>query len=428
MRPFYIFLFLFCGCAQAANDSAATEIAATKSAVTTGTSLRLEQALERALNANAEIAVALREREAIEGMQAQAATRPNPTLTARVEDTRSATRESFLEISQPIELGNKRNMRIEAADSYYDAASAALALKKAEIEADVITAFYALLAAQQRMQLAADAAEIASRAREAASKQVQAGKLSPVEETRSRMAESSVRIELTQATSALSIARRQLASLWGKAQPDFEQAQGHIGNMAPIPPLKQLYTQLDQAPALRRALLEVDTRQALAAVEKTKATPDIAVTLGTKHSDDLDGSRAVLGLTVPIMVFDQNQGNIHEALSRVDKARAEMAAVRVELETALARAYEQLEAARQAAASYENEILPGAQDAFEAISKGFAFGKFNFHEVLDAQRTLVQAKTQHLDALLQTHQAIADIKRILGDALPIAYAMPQESQ
>lgn len=421
MRTFYLFALLFCGfaTAQAGPDGIDAE---------PGDGLSLQQALDLALNANAEIAVAQREQEAIAGMQLQAATRPNPTLTARVEDTRSATRESFLEVSQPIELGNKRAMRIEAAETYFDAASAALARKKAEIQADVRAAFYGVLAAQEKLRLAETSLDIARRARDAASKRVQAGKLSPVEETRSQIAESGVRIELVQAQSALNIARKQLASLWGSALPGFNQAEGQVDMTETVPPLEQLYRQLDFAPAMQQAKLEVDTRQALLDVEKTKATPDIAVTLGTKHSDDLGGNRAVLGLSIPIMVFDRNQGNIQEALSRTDKARAELAALRIDLETSLTRAYEQLQAAQQTATSYREEILPGARSAFEAISKGFEYGKFNFHEVLDAQRALVQAQVQHLDALLLAHQAIADIKRILGDATPASNALPPEPQ
>lgn len=422
MRTNYIFFCLLLGCSLLAHAEGPVATAAEPAE-----ELSLQQAVELALNANPEIAVALREREAIQGMQMQAATRPNPTLTARVEDTRSATRESFVEISQPIELGNKRAMRVEAAESYYDAASAAIDLKKAEIQANVISAFYRVLAAQERMRLAESSLNVAQRAREAASKQVEAGKVSPVEETRSKIAESGVRIELAQAKSALAIARKQLAALWGNPLPSFRSAQGSVETMQALPPLEHLHQQLDLAPALLQAKLEVDTRQALVEVERTKSTPDIAVTLGTKHNAQID-NQAVIGVAIPLMVFDQNQGNIHEALSRVDKARAEVAALRIQLQAALAAAHEQLQAARLTSESYENDILPGARSAFEAARKGFELGKFDFLPLLDAERTLIQARMQYLDALLQGHQAVADIKRILGDAINIRDAMPQEPQ
>jgi cobalt-zinc-cadmium efflux system outer membrane protein len=61
------------------------------------------------------------------------------------------------------------------------------------------------------------------------------------------------------------------------------------------------------------------------------------------------------------------------------------------------------------------EILPGAQSAYEAAGKGFEAGKFSFLDVLDAQRTLFQAKTQYVRALGDSHRAAADIERIVGE-------------
>jgi len=423
MRTNYFFCCLLLGCTLLAR--AESQVPTTSSEASDG--LSLQQAMDMALNANTEIAVALREREAVEGMQLQAAARPNPVATARIEDLRSNTRESTLEVSQPIELGSKRAVRMQAAGHYLDSASADIALKKAEIQANVIAAFYGVMAAQERLELAEHALAVARNARNAISRRVEAGKISPVEETRSRIAESGVRIQFTQAKSALAIARKQLATLWGETDAGFTAVRGSMDAITILPSLEQLNAQLDQAPALQRAKLEVDTRQALVDVEKTKATPDISVTVGAKRNEELGLNQAVLGLSVPIPLFDRNQGNIQEALSRTDKARAEVAAMRAKLSVALAHAHERWQAARQTAASYQSEILPDAQSAFDAISKGAEFGKFNFHEVLDAQRTLNNARTQYLDVMLQAHQAVADISRILGDSATWN-AQPKDSQ
>jgi len=58
--------------------------------------------------------------------------------------------------------------------------------------------------------------------------------------------------------------------------------------------------------------------------------------------------------------------------------------------------------------------LPGAQSAFDAASQGFALGKFNFLDVLDAQRTLFQSKSHYLSALAESHRASVDIERLVG--------------
>lgn len=376
--------------------------------------ITLSDALNLALNANPEIAVALSERAAIEGTRLQAATRPNPTVSALLEDTRNATRQTTILLEQPIELGDKRAMRMLAADARYDTASISLEVKKSEIQANVTLAFYEVLAAQERLRLAQSSLDVAKQAREAVSKRVQAGKISPVEETKSRVAEASVKIEANRAASILTSSRKRLTELWGNPLPRFQIAEGQVEQIPEAIPLGSLTAMLEGSPNMQRAKLEISSRQALANIENSKRTPDLTVSVGAKRNEELGLNQAVFGVSIPIPVFDRNQGNLKEALSRTEKARDELIALRVQQETLLAAAYERLVSARQSVETLKTDILPGAQSAFDAATKGFEFGKFGFLDVLDAQRTLVQAKSQYIDILLEAHQATSDIERILG--------------
>lgn len=380
--------------------------------------LGLQDALKLALQANPEIAVALREREAIEGVRVQAGLRPNPSISTSIETTRNSAQKTAMMLNQSFELGNKRAARLGAAEARYNAATGAIEAKQAEIHADVLNAFYSVLAAQERLKLAQASLGIASQARDAAARRVQAGKISPVEETRSRVAESAVKIEVNQASAELNAARKRLAALWGNNFPRFTEAAGNLESIPPLVPYERLSSQLDQAPAIRLAKLEVETRQALANIESTRKTPDITVSVGAQRNEELGANQALLGLTVPIPVFDRNQGNLQEALSRTDKARDQLTALQVQLEAQLAESYERLRAAIDTKQTLDKEIVLGAQSAFEAASKGFIYGKFSYLEVLDAQRTLFQARNQYLNALVEAHQASAEIERILGDAMP----------
>ncbi len=117
---------------------------------------------------------------------------------------------------------------------------------------------------------------------------------------------------------------------------------------------------------------------------------------------------------MPLPLFDNNQGNLLEALRRGDKAGEELAAAELRAGAGLADADLRLRDARQEVAALREEIVPDAQSAYEAAAKGFEFGKFAFLDVLDAQRTLLQARAQYLRALSAAHQAGAEIERILG--------------
>jgi cobalt-zinc-cadmium efflux system outer membrane protein len=345
----------------------------------------------------------------------QAGALPNPSLELAVEDTRRETRETTVQFSQPIELGGKRNARLHAAQRGRDAASAELNTKQADVRAAVITAFFDVLAAQERLRLAQDSVQLAQRATITAARRVATGKVSPVEETKARVAESGVRLESIQARSGLASARKRLAGMWGNPIPRFERAEGQLDHLPELPELAALSRRLATAPALTRARFEVDRRQALAQVERSRRIPDVTVNLGVKRSEEFGRNQAIVGVSIPLPLFDSNRGNVLESLRRADKARDELAVTETRLDSELAQAYENLNTARQEAEALQTDVLPGAQSAYNAATKGFEYGKFGFLDVLDSQRTLLQAKSQFLRALSEAHRADAEINRILGE-------------
>ncbi|MFH1817064.1 MAG: TolC family protein [Pseudomonadota bacterium] len=390
--------------------------------------LTLNAALELALGANPELSAAGRELEALDATITQAQARPNPELSALIEDTRRETRTTTLQLNQPIELGGKRGARIEAAERGRDAASLELDAKRAETRAAVTAAFFDVLVAQERLRLAQASVELAQRATGAASRRVTAGKVSPVEETRARVAEAAVRVEQAQAASEVTTARRRLAATWGNSSPRFERAEGDPEALPPLPSMANLNARLAASPNLLRARIEVDRRQSLAEVERSRSVPDMIVSLGGKRIEEQDLNQAILGVSIPIPIFDRNQGNLLEALRRTDKARDELSATGIRLSNELVQAHERLNTARQEVASLQRDILPGAQSAYDAATKGFELGKFSFLEVLDAQRTSFQAKSQYLRALAEAHRSAAEIERILGAASTQSTLAPAATQ
>lgn len=378
--------------------------------------ITLESALKLALDGNADLSAARNEAAAVDATIQQAGLIPNPEVSVQVEDARRDTRTTTWLLNQPIELGGKRAARIGAANRAYDTAYAELNTKRAEIRAAVITAFFNVLNAQERLRLADASLLLAQRGSLVASRRVAAGKVSPVEETKARVAEANVRLELSQAKSELVIARKRLAATWGNPLPRFQQAQGNVESLPVLPQWPELNTRLSQSPALTRARHELERRQAVTEVEKSRRVPDVTVSMGVKKNGETGSNQAVVGLSIPFPMFDRNQGNILEALRRTDKARDELAATEIRLDGELAQAYERLSTARQEAEALQRDILPGAQSAYDAATTGFEFGKFNFLDVLDAQRTLLQARSQYLRTLSEAHNAAAEIDRILGEA------------
>ncbi|MDH4235074.1 MAG: TolC family protein, partial [Gallionella sp.] len=351
--------------------------------------------------------------------------RQNPEFSALIEAASRATpRTTTLQLTQPIELGGKRGARIEAAERGREAALAELGAKRAEIRAAVAAVFFDVLVAQERLRLARASVELAQRATEAASRRVTAGKVPPVEETKARVAEAGARVELALAASGLSTARKRLAATWGNPAPRFERVEGNPEALPPLPALADLNGRLATSPNLLRARIEIDRRQALVEVERSRRIPDVSVSLGAKRNEYSGFNQALFELSVPLPMFDRNQGNVLEALRRTDKARDELTAAETRLSYELALAHERLSSAHQEVELLQREILPGAQGAYAAASKGFELGKFSFLEVLDAQRTSFQAQSQYLRALAEAHSSSAEIERILGEASPNSAIAP----
>ena len=378
--------------------------------------LTLQTALALAAGANADLSAARHELSATDGAVQQAGLLPNPTLEVERVDRKRAddVRETTLLISQPLELGGKRSARVQAAERGRDSAAAALSARQAEIRANVIDAWFAVLAAQEQLRLAQESSERAQRAAQATGRRVVAGKVSPVEETRAKVAAASVTLELLRARSELAVARKKLSAMWGNPSPRFEKADGDIDQLPALPDQAMLHHRLAQAPAMALARSELASRQSLAQVELSRRVPDVTLNLGSKRSEELGRSQLIVGFSVPLPLFDRNQGNVLETARRVDKARDELSSTALRLDSDLAQAREDFDLAREQALALRTDIVPGAQSAYAAATTGFENGKFGFLDVLDAQRTLLDARSQYLNALAQAHRAHASITRILG--------------
>ncbi len=390
------------------------------------TPLSLQTAITLALQHNPELRASARELEATRAAVGQAGALPNPELSMLIEDTRRETRTTTVVVNQPLELGGKRAARVSVAERAQESAEIDTRARRAQLRSDVAAAFFDVLAAQERARLSQGSVDLAGNASRAAGKRVTAGKISPVEETKAKVAESSARVEAAQALGELRTARQRLSSLWGNPIPRFQQADGQLDMLPPVPNDEGLETGLADSPALRQARNELARRQALTEVERARRIPDLTLTLGAKRDNELGRNQAVIGVAVPLPLFDTNRGNLAEALRRQDKAQDELAAARLRVSAELGEAAQRLRSMHAEATLLQREVLPGAQSAYDAAVQGFELGKFSFLEVLDAQRTLFQAKAQYLSALAGAHRAASDIDRLLGtdeDTAPV-FAQP----
>ena len=394
----------------------AQQAAATGPAIAaTPAPMSLQAALALAMEHNPSLRAAAQAVAASEGAVIQSRARPNPELAYSQEDTRRETRSMTLQWNQPIEIGGKRAARMKAAEHGRELVQAELDAARAGLRADVRAAFAKVLAGQQRVQLHEKTLEIASNARDAAAKRVQAGKIAPLEETKARVAESSAQLALAQAQSGLRVARQQLALLWGAQPASMGRAVGELGDLPALPDSSAMLEKLEHSPQMLRAQQAVLQAKSVAELERAKRLPDPSVSLGMKRAQEVGRNQLVVGISVPLPILDSNRGNQLQALRLADKAEDELLATRQQLNAQLQQQLELLQTSRAQALQLAQQVLPAAESAYEVSAKGFALGKFSYLEVLDAQRTLADARSLYLEQLVATHQAAADITRQLGD-------------
>jgi cobalt-zinc-cadmium efflux system outer membrane protein len=318
-------------------------------------------------------------------------------------------------LNQPIELGGKRGARIDVASRAQDAAGIELERKRNVLRADVIQAFYGASTAQQRLLLSRQSLELAERGVRVAQGRINSGKSSPVEGTRAEVQLSQVRLELRRAERDEASAWQQLAQVMGAPLPDFVKVSDSERSMPAVPPVSRLLARLEDTAELRLATLQIDQREASLGLEKAQRIPDLTVSVGSQYSE-LERERVnVVGLSMPIPLFNRNQGNILTAARRADQARDLRNASELRLRTDVQTSLDQWLTANTEIQSFDRSILPAAQSAVDTATRGFEMGKFNFLDVLDAQRTLISARAQYIQAIAEATDAWVRIERIFGD-------------
>lgn len=378
--------------------------------------ITLDAALALAAAQNPTLSAARMELDASEGGIAQARVIRNPEVSVQMEDTRQATRATTAQMNLPLELGGKRAARIDAAQRAREVAQAQLSVAQADLRAAVIAAFFNVLIAQERVRLAAGSVDIATRGAQAAARRVAAGKISPVEETKAQVELANAGLEQAEADAALVAARQSLSTQWGNPSPRFSAADGKLDALPARPDAAVLRQSLDAAPMLLTSERELDRRQADINVQRSRQYPDLTLSVGAKRDNGAPerGTFPVLGVAIPLPLFDRNQGNLYTAIRQADKAADELRAMRLRLEHDLQQASSQLALSRASAQTLRDTVLPAAQRALQAATQGFEAGKFNYLEVLDAQRTLFQARIRYLGVIASSWQAATTIDRILG--------------
>ncbi|WP_114395842.1 TolC family protein [Oleisolibacter albus] len=391
-------------------------------------SLTLDEAIARALAAEPRIGAARARLDAASATMDQADVLPNPELGVELENFQGSgpyrgyrSVEATYGLTQTVELGGKRGARVAAARADRLAAGQELTAAQLDLVRDVRTAFAAAAAADRAVVLAGERVRLAGEVERSIEARVAAGRETVVQADRAGIARRQAELAFDQARQRAAAARRTLAGLIG-ATPLPGALSGPLDDA--------WFLRLDlPAPAadgpvpaetadLQRRQVEVVRGRAAVEVERSRAVPDLTLSAGVRRFRESGDNAFLVGVSIPIPVFDSNRGAIARARAEAAAAEADLAAARLDLDRRMLAARSSLEAARDTAATLKERIIPAAEQAFAFSREGYRQGKFSYLEVLDAQRTLAEAQADLIDALQGFHTARAELERLTATTGP----------
>ncbi len=384
----------------------------------------LRHVLSLALLRSPQLATYSWETRAAEARVLQAGLLPNPELEAEVgefggRDGRKGFdgAETSIRLSQLLELGGQRGKRVRVAELERSLAGWDYEAKRLDVLAEAATAFVVLLAAQEQVALAERLHSLAEAEWKIAAERVKFGKAPPLEELQAKAASATAQVRVGQAKREVEAARVRLAATWGGRSATFEKAVGLLRSVEDVASFDELVKLLPQTPEIARWATEMERRRAILAQERAKGIPSPSLSAGATRFQETDDYAFGLGLSVPLPIFDRNQGGRREALYGVAKAEKEREAEEVRIAAAFSDAYQTLASAIGQARGLEKEVLPAAQAAFDAANEGYRQGKFGYLEVLNARRALFDAEEQMLGILTSYHTTKVALERLLGQGL-----------
>lgn len=367
-------------------------------------------------------------REAVRGDALAAPLRPNPEVSALVEnfgglggrgDYRGGTgTETTLTLGQRIELGGKRAARIALAGRTGDVATLDYEAARLDLARDVLTALAEAEAAARSVRIEQERLRQASETLRIARGRVDAGKDPELQARRIEVTRTSTEVAVERARREAAISLRSLATLLGVAQVELAPKQKWFDELGPAeqqPTSPDPMDRLAANPDYLRLSATIAQQHANMSVQRANGVPDVTLQGGVRRFQGGRDTAFIAGASIPLPFYDRNQAGIARAQAELSRAEADIDRGRLVLAASLVAAERRTELAWNTVQSLRKRAVPSAEQAARLAAGGFAEGKFTYIEALDAQRAMSDARAQLNDALRDYHVRRAEAARLRGE-------------
>jgi cobalt-zinc-cadmium efflux system outer membrane protein len=386
--------------------------------------LTLPQAIAHALARNPDLMGFAFRLRAQEGQVLTAALSPPLSMRAEVENVAGTgaargtdAAEASLALSRVIELGGKRQRRLETSD----AARGVLEIEREKAQLDVlaeVTRRLIQVAADQQKQALARRSTALAQATLAASEQRFAAARAPeVEVSRARINLARARLDEEHAEHELLASRRALAAMWGDTEPDFGRVEADLYRLPDVERYEDLITRLERNPDVLLYASQARLRDAEIRLAQTRSRADLTLSAGVRQLQETQDQALVMSLEMPLSGRSRARGEMLQAEALRGQTDAITHAHRVKVRAQLFALHQELQHAIAAVNMLHSEVLPEMESALKATEYAFQRGRYSYLEWLDAQREHTSLNRALIEAAASAHLYQVEIERLTAEPL-----------
>jgi cobalt-zinc-cadmium efflux system outer membrane protein len=389
--------------------------------------ITLEEAIQMALRHNQTLQAARTQIQQNQAAEITAGLRPNPSIFVdweylpifsrpqgeTVAQYLQSSTEGDIGASYLIERGHKRERRLQAAKDTTAVTRSQVADNERGVAFQVGSLFINVQLAQSTLELAEQDLKSFQTTVEIGEIQLKDGKLSENDHLKLELQMLQFEQDVQQASlnkaQALSDLRQQLGY---DSVPAEYDVSGEFEYRPLVLTLEEMQAKaLQNRPDLRAAELGVTAANGQYALAKANGKQDPTISANYSHSNGING--ATWSFTIPLAIFDRNQGNIAQTRVGIRQAEEQKKAANGQVLTDVRDAYEALQEASKITQLYRARYLEVSQRSRDISEYAYRRGAMALLDFLDAERTYRatqlgyrQAVAAYLTAAEQLRQAV----------------------
>ncbi len=327
-------------------------------------------------------------------------------------------------ISYPVSLGNRRRAGIALARSQYELSQMMLDVYFRNLRAEAAFIYFEALRNQKINLLQKEIYDQLSQLARTDSIRSVAGEVSSLDAMQSSLEARSQLSEVYQSLSDMQNSYLKLMTMQGKKYSDtLDNPSGNFPLQNRDFKLNDLIaTAVENRSELIVAIKNKEVSEKHLKMLKAERSPEISIEAGYSYNTvvrneiapapEYNGLSA--GISLPLKFSGLNKGSLQAADLAVKQSLTLYEETELQITTEVVQAYNNFVAQRKKASHYNPGLIDDAGKILQGRIYSYQHGESGLIDVLNAQRTYIELRINHLDALFEYTLALIELERASG--------------